>query len=949
MLRHNFFCLIICFTSFSIFPQQRIIGNVLDGSNLNPLPNVNVRIENTALKTITDANGEFSLICELAEGEYIIRIDRNGYLPKRFPVTLNALSTIELRGLTLEVDASAIAQEFIISLTDDELNDEGVFVGNNAGLLQATKDVFLKAVAYDFSAVFFNPRGLDPSKSKVLINGIEMNKLQNGRPLWANWGGLNDVQRNQEYFIGSTPNPYSFGDMGGTNHINMRASKYRAGGRMSIAASDRTYQGRIMANYNSGLLNNNWSYSIAASARYGSEGFVEGTPYRSISFFGTIEKRFNDKHSINFLGIYSENIRGKSAPLTEEVYAIKGEKYNPYWGQLNGERINSRMRDISEPFFILSHYWTPSSELKINSNISYQFGHISNTRIDNSGTWLINYDNQIAYFGGSRNPDPTYYQKLPSYFLRNGGEFPSAYDYELAFLAERELENNGQLNWDRIIQSNTLLKQSGKNASYVLQEDRNDDHLINLNTLVEWQISSTSRINGGINFKKLKSHNYAAIKDLLGSEQFLDIDLFAEESGNEDLTIETLAQSDLRNPNRLVKENDIYKYNYELYANISGLFAQYQFTDNNFDVYFGATIGNTTYQRDGLYENGHYPGKDSYGKSKSVNFLNFGVKAGSTYRLSGKQIIEFHTYLSSNAPTLSRSFINPRQNNFTISNLENELSGSALANYIFRSERFNGRLSVYYSEILNSSDLGYYYTEDLAGLGIGNGNVNVQEAVTNINTRKTGIELGAVYELTTSLKLKSALSIGSSVYTNNPDLYLNSDKFSGNITFGDGKSKLKNLHTATGPERAAQIGLEYNDPDFWWLGTTVNYFSHQYLDISYLARTDNFTQDYDGQPILNYDPLIARELLKQERLDDFILCNLVGGKSWRINNYYLGFFGVLSNVFNQSYKTGGFEQSRIAKYNTLLEEKNRSTGPVFGPKYFYGYGTTFYLSLNLRF
>jgi hypothetical protein len=64
------------------------------------------------------------------------------------------------------------------------------------------------------------------------------------------------------------------------------------------------------------------------------------------------------------------------------------------------------------------------------------------------------------------------------------------------------------------------------------------------------------------------------------------------------------------------------------------------------------------------------------------------------------------------------------------------------------------------------------------------------------------------------------------------------------------------------PQRAAQVGFEYRDPDFWWFGTTVNYFSHAFSDISPLTRTANFLTDVDGLPLLNYDSNIAREPFK---------------------------------------------------------------------------------------
>ena len=185
--------------------------------------------------------------------------------------------------MTLDFDTSDKKDLFIISISDDNLNSEDDGLTDNiSGLLQASRDVFLSAAAFDFSATFFRPRGLDNANGKVLINGIEMNKQFSGRPQWANWGGLNDVQRNQEFSMGMSANDYNFGDLAGTNNIVMRASKYRRGGRVSYASANRSYQGRVMASYSSGLLEGGWSYSVLGSRRFGNEGFIDGTLYLSL-------------------------------------------------------------------------------------------------------------------------------------------------------------------------------------------------------------------------------------------------------------------------------------------------------------------------------------------------------------------------------------------------------------------------------------------------------------------------------------------------------------------------------------------------------------------------------------------------------------------------------------------------------------------------------------------
>ena len=51
----------------------------------------------------------------------------------------------------------------------------------------------------------------------------------------------------------------------------------------------------------------------------------------------------------------------------------------------------------------------------------------------------------------------------------------------------------------------------------------------------------------------------------------------------------------------------------------------------------------------------------------------------------------------------------------------------------------------------------------------------------------------------------------------------------------------------------------------------------------------------------------------------------------------------------KKYKTGGFEQGRKTTFRDLKKDKSNEYGPVFGPRYFFGNGTTYYLNLYLRF
>ncbi|WP_460220229.1 carboxypeptidase regulatory-like domain-containing protein [Psychroserpens sp. MEBiC05023] len=967
-MKKSFFIFLFgIFSVLSSFAQDTIVkGSVLDGTTGEAIPDVTITIEGTSITATTDANGEFQFKSIVPLGEQVLKIEKTDYVTKRYPIVVNEGQTVDISGMTLDYDSSDKKDLFIISISDDNLNSEDDGLTDNvSGLLQSSRDVFLNAAAFDFSATFFRPRGLDNANGKVLINGVEMNKQFNGRPQWGNWGGINDLQRNQEFTMGMSANDYTFGDLAGTNNIIMRASKYRKGGRVSYASANRSYTGRVMGSYNSGLLEGGWAYSVLASRRFGDEGFVDGTLYDSNSFVAVVEKVINEKHSLNFTGIYAQNRRGRSTAITQEVFNLKGREYNPFWGEQNGEIRNSRIREINEPILMLNHYWEMSPKVRLNTNIAYQFGEIANSRIDNNGSRLDAIND--GTYGGARNPTPEYYQNLPSFFLQDAN--PTAYDYQLAYLAEQNFRNDGQLNWNNLYTANAINDYS----VYALQSDVIEDKQLTFNSILDADLADNIRLNANVSYRTLNSENFARIEDLLGGSGYLDIDAFADDQSGQQT--EGQAQSDLRNPNRVVTEGDRYKYNYDINSDVISSFAQAQFKYNKIDFYVGANVSQTTYQRDGKYENGFFPGSgnqagfgdiSSFGESEKLKFSNYGIKAGLTYKVTGKHLIDINGSYFTKAPSIRNSFGNARQSNQTVLGLESEKIQSFDASYIYRSPIIKARLTGFYSGFQNGTDIGFFFTENSSNF--------VQEVQTNIERRHVGGELGIEAQVTPTIKLKAAASVGQYIFTNNPNLYYTAADFkdeNGNntvLTYGDGTTALKDVHVSGGPERAFQLGFEYRDPDFWNIGVTSNFFSNAYVDASALKRSASFSQDVDllpvdsngnlvipeggnisGYTINDYDDDVAKGLLKQEQFDDYMLVNIIGGKSWRINDYFVGFFATINNVFNQEYRTGGFEQSRRVDYRSQIEEQNNDNGPVFGNRYFFGNGTTYYLNVYVRF
>lgn len=257
-----------------------------------------------------------------------------------------------------------------------------------------------------------------------------------------------------------------------------------------------------------------------------------------------------------------------------------------------------------------------------------------------------------------------------------------------------------------------------------------------------------------------------------------------------------------------------------------------------------------------------------------------------------------------------------------------------------------GRFTGYYTEIQDASQISFFYADGISGLGRNTTTAFVQEVLTGVDKQHLGTELGIELQVLPTLKIKGAAAVGQFIYANNPNLYLTSNDFEKELEYGE--SYLKNYKIAGGPQRAYQLGFEYRDPKKWWMGATANLFSNTYIGIAPITRTQNFYKDSNGYALVDYDEDRARELLKQESFDSYTLIHIAGGKSWRVEKYFIGFFASVNNLFNQKFKTGGFEQSRNANYKSLNEDVSKEKR-IFGYKYWYGNGTTYYLSLYLRF
>ncbi len=897
------FITLSCLLFFVLFINAQTNTNIVKGTLIDyktqkPLLGAKVFFIGTEHVQFTNIEGKF-LLNNIPTGNQILKISLTDYETKNYPLELTENETITLGTIYLINDSTVLDEIGQIEWTENPFD-------NNSTYLSTSRDVFSKRVAYDFSQTFFSIRGYDATTTEMMINGINMNSLFDGRPQWKGWVGLNDITRHKMVTQGLSVSTTTFGNLLGTANINTRASEMRPGFRVSSSYSNKNYTGSAMATYNSGLQKNGLSYSISASRRWGNEGYVNATLYDAFSLLAAVEYNLNKKNSVNATAIYAPSRSGQTTAITERSFNEFGAKYNPYWGWQEGEKRNSSIKKFEMPIFILSHFYA-TENTSLTTSIGYQFGKQGSSRLDYTNT---------------PNPYPNYWKYLPV------------------------INENPQINWLNLYETNLNtdnLSDRGA-ARYFVYENLKEDKTMTINSVFNTKINLHVNLDIGLTFKGFKSDNYATPKDLLGSSFYIDVNPFNLIDGKP-------VENDILGFNQK-RIGDRIKYNFDLNANQLNAFTQLRFKTNNFDFFIAGNYTNTSYQRNGKFLNQSFE-NNSLGKSKKLTFTTFGFKGGINYSLSTLHQIQMNLAYLTKAPTLKNTFINSRENNALVPNLKPEIISSAEVNYLINYEKIKGRLSTYITEFKEGTTVNSFFAE------IGSGADFFQEVVTNIDKRHLGVELGLEYKITPNFNTSAVISFGQHTYTNNATIGVNFDaaEFSQNqintIGFENlGETAIKNYKVANGPQQAYSLGFEYKNLHHWSINASGNYFSNGYLAVSTISRTSSFFNNPNdfGQPFQNIDLDLARKLLKQEKFDPYFLVDLSARKSWWTKGTTIKIVASIHNLFDKTYKSGGHEQSRTANYGALVADTaNGNLQRNFGPKYWYGFGRTYFINLAFSF
>lgn len=902
----------VCSTGFAQIGGG-IKGIVVSRTTRSTIDNVRIVLMPGNRTTISDAKGEF-LFENVEKGEYELHMKTAEYEDLILPVRVGS-NMRELRVVMIPANRQQAMDDAIFAEFDTESLDDAQSIPTS---LSSSKDVFNNIASYQFSEMRFNVRGYDSQFSDVYMNGIQLNDAMTGYSPWSLWSGLNDATRNQETTTGLQMGEMGIGGIGGVTNINIRPTQMRKGLRASLVSSNSTYRFRGMVTYSSGVQDNGWSYAFSLSTRQGSNAYVDGVYYNAYGYFAAVEKQFNSKHRLTLTALGAPTERGAQQASTQEAYDLLGNNYyNPNWGWQNDKKRNARVREYHEPLTMLNYTFDINERTQLNVASSLRFGQ--------------NGYSALTWYGGP-DPRPDYYRYLPSYYA---GTETGAWLEE----AWRSNENNiAHINWDNLYMINR--KQpineeygDGHRSINMIEERHTDQMDWNLYTQFSHIFKDNSKLNGGLNFRRNRTEYYSEVKDLLGGDYWVDIDKFAER----DLGIDIISyQNNMDYYEKygkapIAKEGDKYSYDYYGNAISSKGWLKYDFDINNLHVALGGEIGYSSIWRHGIWRKGLFI-DNSQGDSKKLNYLTYKAKANFRYVFSSAHNIEANVIYMQDAPSFQSAFVSPRTRNDITPGISAEKVFGADASYNMRIGDLKARISGYYTAFNDQSKVISYYDDVAATFS--------NFAMSGINKTHYGVELAASIPIYEGLALKGALSWGQYIYSNNPD-YVQIQDNSAKV-INQGKVYWKGKKVESTPQTAANIGLSYRSRNNLFLSLDMNYYNNMYLSMSPLYRTDAVLT----KPMLD-NPEMVEAIRAQEKFDPAFVMNASVGKNWYINRTYtLGFSLSVDNLLNnQNIKTGGYEQIRLLKN----KEASTLTYEPFDAKYFYMFGTNYYLNLYFRF
>ncbi len=780
------------FMSINVFAQNSVTGFLVDADTEEALIGAAISITGTTTGTVTDINGKFTLKDVPSDAK--LTISYVGY--KDTELDLSVLGTGNIGKVKVKADVIGLEEiEVVASVAVDRKTPVAVSsigrkqieeVASNQEfpeLLKTSPGVYATKQGGGYGDSRIAVRGFNDVNVAVLINGVPVNDMENGRVYWSNWAGLTDVTRTMQVQRGLGASKVAVPSIGGTINILTKTTEATKGGSIYYGRGNDNYE-KTSFSLSTGLTENNWAVSVSG-ARIQGDGWVDGTEFLGWNYFFNVSKILNDNHTISFTGFGAPQRHGQRqsrVSIQQMREAPQGRRFNPDWGILNGEVRHVEDNFYHKPQFSLNHYWTINSTSELSTAVYASYGT-----------------------GGG------------------GGSAGTAF--------ERTGDQYSPIDLDAAVDRNVAAVDG--NAISYLRASRNDHKWYGVLSTYTQNISQNFNFLAGIDYRYYKGIHFSEVVDLLGAAYALDND----DVNNPNRQLRVGDKRDYHNDGLVNWAGGFVQGEYtngklNAFVTISGSNTQYQRYDyyQYFEDDLRSQILNDPQVRaeweDELGADDVESALAYTQASDKANFIGYQVKTGANYNLTRNHNVFVNLGYFEKAPDFDAVFQNFA--NALNEDAENQKILSFELGYGYRSSTINGNLNLYRTSWMDRTFTRSFPGDEPNELFFAN--------ILGVDAVHQGIEIDGNWRPIASLELGAMVSIGNWEWANNVDSTQIFDE-DRNVVGTIPRLVIAGLKVGNAAQTTAAFQLDYNLTENFKIGGTYTFYDNFYASFDPIGRT----------------------------------------------------------------------------------------------------------------
>lgn len=700
--------------------QTVIRGKLVDSESGEPLVGAQVRIVGDKTTGVTNVEGDFTLKNPRQRRE--ITVSYLGYKGQKFSVARSGeMGTLQLvpdevmlEGVTVS-GTLAFDRKTPVALSNVTAEDieERLGAEEFPEVMKTTPGVHANKQGGGWGDSEIWMRGFDNTNVATMVNGVPMNDMENGTVYWSNWAGISDVAKIVQTQRGLGASKVSASSVGGTINIITRTLDQKRGGSLSYQMGNNGAN-KLTFNVSTGMSKKGWGMTLLGTRQWG-DGYVQGTDYVGYTWFGSLAKKFNERHTLSFTGFGTIQEHGQRTssqnygPLTlaewarvSQQYGV-GYQYNPTFGRLKGKEYNALRNKYHKPQLSLNHDWTINQQSSLSTALYMSIGRGNGTTGE-------------GFAGGSYTDirGASYGQVLNTF--RNA---------------------DGTFDYDALYERNAA---SQVGSMFALANSQNNHLWTGLLSTYQNHINDHWDVSGGLDFRYYNGKHKTVISDLFGGQYFIDYDQRSKVNPAQ----KPIAADPAWQYEKLGVGDVVYR-NYDGYVMQNGAFAQAEYNVGGLSAYVNGGVNNITY-----WQRNHYYYEKAQEKSDRVDFIGGNIKGGANYNLNDYHNVFFNVGYISRAPKYNAAFMKSETSNMLNKDAKNEKILSMEVGYGLHWQWINVKVNAYYTKWMDKSMNKYIDAfQDPAYINM-----------TGVDARHMGIELEGKLEPARWVTIKGMLSLG---------------------------------------------------------------------------------------------------------------------------------------------------------------------------------------------